>query len=299
MRIFALLFAFLFFPALIHAQSFGTLGTRAEGMGGAFVAVADDASAVFWNPAGMALGATFDVQVSRGDAAPGTSVFVGATMPVLGFSHYRTHTVQGFPDRENGGSGRVPVRTFTSSTTGVTLVQSIVPSLVVGTTLKIVRGGFEALERQTRTDLDAGVMWAGAGGLRVGVTARNVRQAEFDSEFGPVKVKRIVRGGVAFAPRSVVSGVHGPFTVALDADLTDNGIAGDTRMAAFGAEYWLIHGIVGVRSGVKWAARGEAQQAVSGGISVRLPKSVFVEGQLTEPDEDAEREWTVGLRVTF
>jgi hypothetical protein len=247
----------------------------------------------------MALGATFDFQLSRRDAAPGTSLFVGATMPVLGFSHYRTHTAQGFPDRENGGSGRVPVRTLETATTGVTLVQSIVPSLVVGTTLKIVRGGFEELERRTRTDLDAGVMWAAGSGLRVGVTARNLREPEFESEFGPVKVKRIVRGGVAFAPRSVVSGVHGPLTVAFDADLTDNGIAGDTRMAAFGAEYWLIHGMVGVRSGVKWAARGEATQAVSGGITVRLPRSVFVEGQLTEPEEDAEREWTVGLRVTF
>src|SRR3989304_5776865 len=29
-------------------------GTRAMGMGGSFVAVADDASAVFWNPAGLA-----------------------------------------------------------------------------------------------------------------------------------------------------------------------------------------------------------------------------------------------------
>ena len=32
-------------------------GTRAQGMGQAFVAVADDASAVLWNPAGLATGA--------------------------------------------------------------------------------------------------------------------------------------------------------------------------------------------------------------------------------------------------
>lgn len=33
----------------------GTYGSRALGMGGAFVAVADNAEAIFWNPAGMAL----------------------------------------------------------------------------------------------------------------------------------------------------------------------------------------------------------------------------------------------------
>ena len=71
MRIFAGFFTLLFIPALTSAQGFGAIGTRAEGMGGAFVAVADDASAVFWNPAGLALGATFDVQVSRGDGAAG------------------------------------------------------------------------------------------------------------------------------------------------------------------------------------------------------------------------------------
>ncbi len=53
------------------AQTFGGIGVRAEGMGGAFVAVADDASAVYWNPAGIATGSTFDFQISRVDAKPG------------------------------------------------------------------------------------------------------------------------------------------------------------------------------------------------------------------------------------
>ena len=71
----------------MHAQTFGGIGTRAEGMGGAFVAVADDASAVYWNPAGIATGATFDLQVP---SRPTRAVFVGAALPVLGASYYRT-----------------------------------------------------------------------------------------------------------------------------------------------------------------------------------------------------------------
>src|SRR5687768_972860 len=53
--------AFLFFIGVMTAQasaqtSFEVVGSRALGMGGAFVAVANDSSAVFWNPAGLASG---------------------------------------------------------------------------------------------------------------------------------------------------------------------------------------------------------------------------------------------------
>src|SRR4029450_12309789 len=46
----------LFLPCLhghAFSQSFDVIGTRALGMGGAFVAVADDASVTWWNPAGL------------------------------------------------------------------------------------------------------------------------------------------------------------------------------------------------------------------------------------------------------
>src|SRR5215207_9607258 len=116
MRIIALFTLILSFtrPILVHGQTFGGVGTRAEGMGGAFVAVADDASAIYWNPAGIATGATFDLQVSKGDS----HLFIGAALPVVGASYYRTRevtglpTVSGSPDRQTGGSGEVQVRTL-------------------------------------------------------------------------------------------------------------------------------------------------------------------------------------------
>src|SRR5471032_562187 len=49
-----------------HAQGDETIGARAQGMGGAFTAVADDATATWWNPAGLAGGAYFNALIETG-----------------------------------------------------------------------------------------------------------------------------------------------------------------------------------------------------------------------------------------
>lgn len=289
-------------PLSVHGQSFGDIGIRAEGMGGAFVAVADDASAVYWNPAGIATGAMFDLQVSAGRAGP---LFVGAVLPVLGASYYRTRhaiglaTVSASPDRQNEGSGKVQVRTLTTTNIGVTVVQTVVPGLVIGTTARMVRGGVETFGTRTTVDFDTGAM-VSAWDVRFGLTARNLREPEFPSGGEQVRMHRQFRVGVALAPRSLPTGVHGPFSLAIDADLTTTpDVWGDRRTVAAGGEYWLAKGLAGARAGVRWSTLGDSYRAFSGGVTVRLPRSVHVEGQLTNSNESDETEWTVGARVTF
>src|SRR4026209_765604 len=48
------------------ASAQGDVGTRAAGMAGAFVAVADDATAVYWNPAGVATGSIVSAVLGAG-----------------------------------------------------------------------------------------------------------------------------------------------------------------------------------------------------------------------------------------
>src|SRR4051812_17369180 len=83
-------------PWCTYAQSFESVGIRAQGLGGAFVAVADDATAVWWNPAGLATGPYFnsvleyDVQTDLPGGAPHrTARGIALATPVLGFSYYR------------------------------------------------------------------------------------------------------------------------------------------------------------------------------------------------------------------
>ena len=49
-----------------QAESFKILGPRAIGMGGAYTAIAEDALAQYWNPAGLAQQKWFDVQMGGG-----------------------------------------------------------------------------------------------------------------------------------------------------------------------------------------------------------------------------------------
>src|SRR3982074_3752673 len=60
-RVFVSLVSFLVgsAPVTARAQRYEDIWVRAQGMAGAFVAVADDATATWWNPAGLATGAFF------------------------------------------------------------------------------------------------------------------------------------------------------------------------------------------------------------------------------------------------
>src|SRR5215213_6797560 len=85
----SLLFAFAAAgPA--HAQADPPVGVRAAGMGGAFTAVADDGSAVFWNPAGLATGSFFSLIVDRNTLDTRSATLIALGTPPLGLSYYRT-----------------------------------------------------------------------------------------------------------------------------------------------------------------------------------------------------------------
>lgn len=295
---------FTFSP--LDAQTFGQIGERAQGMGGAFVAVADDATAVYWNPAGVAHVWAFDAQaggavlrspvVAEGQDA-GKSMFAGAAMPALGLGYYRVRTaVPASDSRENDRSAKVPVGYVTTGNASLSLVQAIVRQVVIGTTLRLVSG-----PEASAFDLDAGLMVA-AGSVRAGLVARNLREPEFEvaGQSDPLTLERQVRVGVAYVPRSAPTGVNGPFSVAFDADLTTIGTPdGETRRAAVGSEQWWKRWLA-TRFGVQWSTLpGAAERAFSGGLTVRLPHSLYAEGHVTKGDDSRESGWGVGLRVAF
>ena len=206
-------------PATAAAQTFAALGTRASGMGGAFVGVADDAPAIYWNPAGLASGSYFSLVMDfgTGEASPDggpaaterSNFMIALTTPALGLGYYRLHTqsarTQLLPLPDDGGpsnpnlsaAGEVRMDSLITHHAGVTLVQSLTQGVAVGTTLKLVRGiassqllvgspeaalendAAEVLGRATN-EFDADIGVVAFGGpLRVGFTIRNVLEPSF------------------------------------------------------------------------------------------------------------------------
>ncbi len=304
-------------------------------MAGAFVGIADDATAVYWNPAGLATGAlasfTFDYGIDEtfsdvpealraGHRA--TAGIIALSVPPLGLTYYRmgeyaaTPPEAGVTNAEGREEGRRSLQAVVTTTVGATVLQSITDYLVVGATLKLVRGeaargsvagadSREALSEagrlprreETTGDVDVGAMLA-IGHVRAGVVARNLTTPAFDlDETGRVvQLDQQVRIGAGWG-----SGWPGNsrVIVGVDADVTRRGaVDGERRDIAAGAEVWWARQRLGVRGGVRGSTLGERRAAVSSGLSVGITSGVFLEAQAAVGAAD-ERAWNLGVRITF
>lgn len=325
-------------PDSANAQVFESIGVRALGMAGAFVAVADDASAVYWNPAGLATGAYFSALYDRvhdqalDDAEASGASQIGArrgaatsfalSTPVLGISHYRLQqseiarlqpsaaTMSG--GRQDQGFDEVQVRSLTTRQTAVAVAQTLWTGLVGGVALKWIRGAAIA-EAQPGRDA-AGLLLDRVDDL----VARG--HSTFDVDVGGMLTSGRARVGVVVrnvrAPRfespsgetfrlnrQVRAGgalTDGLLTIALDADLTRADTAsGDRRSLALGGERWLSNRRLALRAGLRLSTVGAPRPVGAVGGSVMLRSRLYADGQVTLGDRGADRGWGVALRSAF
>jgi hypothetical protein len=295
------------FFALTTAELAGAgqspLGTRAAGMAGAFVAVADDATAVYWNPAGTAAGPFVSAVIDYGRSEPehpsqtvgtqqDTTAFVGISATAIGLAYYRlptygTAAVSDGQSREEVGS----VHSVTTDTLGVSLVQSLTDYVVIGATPKVVWG-----PSGTSFDVDAGVMVA-ANRFRLGLVGRNLTTPSFQTDEGvAVDLEQEWRAGLAWG-----SGWKGisRVIVSFDADLKDRITPlGDRRDVAAGLETWWRQQRLGVRGGWRRSTIGDGRAAVAAGLSAGLKPGILLDAHVMR-GQDEDRSWSVGVRMLF
>ena len=301
------------------AQGFEPVSTRAQGMAGAFVAVADDASAVYWNPAGLARGAYFSL-ILDGNSTTVTPAgspagaergawLLALSTPALGLSYYRLNTtvVRSSP----GGPSLSRIGSLVTQHVGATVVQSLTDGIAVGTTLKLVRGvaaiaevpatdpdellGADLIgDGGNRADLDVGVMMTGSMG-RVGVTARNLTEPAFQTG-GPdeLRLERQIRGGASLLLLQT-------WKLAADLDfLKNDGPFGEMRELSLGTEGQLSKRVA-ARGGVRVNTAGDAgrRPAVSAGGSFAVFGSLLIDAQVTAGSDKAFRGWGIAGRMVF
>jgi hypothetical protein len=295
-----------FIPGPAFAQFIEAVGGRALGMGGAFVAVANDSSATWWNPAGLAAGSFLDLTLGFaatdiGDSLPArherTTAFAAA-IPPFGISYYhlnitdigQLHTIAVEAGDREDRRAAVADWSLSANQFGATLVHTLVSGVHVGTTLKYVRT--KGLTEDDGFDLDVGVL-AVRKAVRVGAVVRNL----IETELGAVTIPRQARVGVAFDASEVGPRV---WLIAMDADVLAYATPfGDRRVVAVGAEGWLYERRLGVRAGARFNTVGAEEQAYTTGASVAVRQGIFVDGHLVFGGADDESGWGVAARVSF
>jgi hypothetical protein len=307
-------------PVPVRAQLvFEAVGERALGMGGAFVAVADDATAVHWNPAGLVAGqpagATLGwhrFRVGDDGVAPGAGQSRGqssltslGTWP-LGVS-YGTLGQQWV----SGSEGQVRGHAVRISHLGLTVLQSVTSRVVIGSTLKFMRGRagtavideatagdvFENLrdldlDGEMAFDLDLGVLVMGRV-VSVGVVSKNLRSPAFgDVAETAIALPRQMRAGVSVRPADGL-------ILALDVDLDTVDLMGESRqMLAAGGEV-AVGPRVRIRSGARTNLAQSGQLIGSIGASVAVRSGMWIDGHYSRGREDGSRELGVALRAGF
>jgi len=231
------------------------LGARTAGMGGAFVAVADEALGVVWNPAGISQLSQNEVALETSFLYESTTInafsfaFPGRRIPSFGL----TVLSLGSGDFEKTNELNESLGSFKEGDLAFLLTASknLTRNFFLGANVKIFRQAFDEFN-STGVGVDLGVLYRVHPAVRLGASLLNLggpslALREIDEQF-PANV----RGGVAInflSGRALLSG-----QVDYNADLGAS--------LAVGTEFW-VHNNLALRLGF-------AETDPAGGFSFRI-----------------------------
>jgi hypothetical protein len=318
------------------AQMYELVGTRAQGMGGAFVAVADDATATWWNPAGLASGAIFSFvwdlaenlapvnPPATGPAWLADTQGFALTTPALGFSYYRLRMSEMRPLSSNGagtstrqdeGATGIDLRTFALNQFGATFGQSLGGNVVLGTTLKLVRAGRalalgpvppsardlldEAGELDLPMETEADLDLGAMVMLSPQVRVGVSVKHIREPDLGEGETRTVLERQARVGVAVMGGGRSASLTTAADFDLTTlDTVLGEVRHIGAGAEAWLLNRLIGLRGGFSANTAGEGGTAWSVGASAGTA-GFFFDGFMTLGSDATRDGWGISARLGF
>ena len=273
----------LLIPGMAQAEIFEKVGTfggqflkigvgaRGAGMGGAFVAMADDASAVFWNAAGIARIDADKSQLSMNHANWPAElsydqvgyVFHMKKIPGAFAVHARALTMQPMEVTtafQPFGTGE----TFDAGmlAAGLTYARSFTDKFSAGLTMNMIHTGLADLSQQTFA-IDLGTLYdVGAAGMKIGMSIQNIGSTEKFIE-REARIPSIFRVGTT---ATLISGADqklvGSFEFSHPPD--------NSERVNVGAEY-SFHKYLFLRGGY---AFNYDTEGLAGGVGFHFPASV-------------------------
>ncbi len=180
------------------------VGARPVGMGGAFVAVADDVNSIYWNPAGIAALKNKEITLMHNEVGEDIyHQFFAYSHPVeklkgiLGgsISYLSVLKIQGY---DTGGA---PTEELTARDLGINLTYAanIFNSISLGSNLKFI---YEKLDnkKESTYGLDIGAVWkTRISGLRFGFNIQNIGKGlKFIDETSPLPLNYKLGGAYGF-----------------------------------------------------------------------------------------------------
>jgi len=234
------------------------IGARAEGMGGAFVALSDDVNAVYWNPAGLSQLEKREINLTYIQWFEGIkNHFVGFAYPLRkihgAFGVNIVYlTVSGLDKMDNDGNREGALSNYNGSFT-VSYAQEVSPTLSLGGNLKIAGQKYDKYSGNA-VALDGGLLWL------------PMDKVSFGACFQNLGTKMDVGGGKAGLPFTLKGGVtvwlmERNLRISME---LDKPIASEIK-TKLGAEFWMKEKVA-FRAGYKMLSPRQKDYVFSGGI---------------------------------
>ena len=227
------------------------MGARAAAMGGAGVSIADDGSALFWNPAGLTQVTGHSFSVSHTEwLSDATYQFAGYSAPFGEKSGVGVAIEQGSIDWDNTGEGVFDAGDFSGV---VGYGRRVRPNLGVGGSLKYLSSTLGDDSANTYA-LDVGALYRLSDDVVLGATVRNMGpELTYRDQGDPLPTTLAVGGAYSW----------NDLTLAMDVEKQNDLSAS----AHFGAEYSPVS-YVALRGGYV-AGSESALGSVTGGMGLR------------------------------